>query len=176
MTGGPGSTARPRSHVRGALPRRAPAFALIVRAMADFPDLDELLTQAGLRARAEPMENGLYRMQWGSAFVMVGVAGQAIVAIAPLFRQPPAEKTALFYQRLLEHNAYMGGMAAFAIQPDGWVVLHAGRSRKGMDAHELAVLVSGVGRFADELDDKLIAEFFASRAPDPEAAPAGDAG
>lgn len=144
--------------------------------MSDFPGLEELLTQAGLREKAEPMDNGLFRMQWGSAFVMVGVAGQAIVAIAPLFRQPPAEKTDVFYKRLLEHNAFMGGMAAFAVQPDGWVVLHAGRSRKGMDAHELAVMVSGVGRFADEFDDKLIAEFYAPRAPDPEGAEAeGDA-
>lgn len=137
--------------------------------MADFPELEDLLTESGLRAKAEPMDNGLFRMQWGSAIVMVGVAGQAIVAIAPLFRSPPAEKTDVFYRRLLEHNAFMGGMAAFAVQPDGWVVLHAGRSRKGMDAHELAVLVSGVGRFADEFDDKLIAEFFAAHAPDPEA-------
>ncbi len=144
--------------------------------MSDFTGLDELLTQAGLRSKAEPIDNGLYRMQWGSAFVMVGVAGQAIVAIAPLFRQPPAERTDLFYKRLLEHNAYMGGMAAFAIQPDGWVVLHAGRSRKGMDAHELAVMISGVGRFADEYDDKLIAEFFAAHAPDPEAEDAAAAG
>jgi hypothetical protein len=137
--------------------------------MADFPGLDELLTEAGLRDKAEPMDNGLYRMRWGSAIVIVGVSGQAIVAIAPLFRQPPAERTAEFYRRLLEHNASMGGMAGFAIQPDGWVVLHAGRSRKGMDAHELAVMVTGVGRFADELDDKLISEFFAARAPDPDA-------
>lgn len=137
--------------------------------MADFPELEDLLTEAGLRSKAEPMDNGLYRMQWGSAIVMVGVAGQAIVAIAPLFRNPPPEKTELFYRRVLEHNAFMGGMAAFAVQPDGWVVLHAGRSRKGLDAHELAVLVSGVGRFADDFDDKLIAEFFAAHAPDPEA-------
>jgi hypothetical protein len=137
--------------------------------MSDFLGLEELLTQAGLRAKAEPMDNGLFRLQWGSAFVMVGVAGQAIVAIAPLFRQPPGDKTDVFYRKLLEHNAFMGGMASFAIQPDGWVVLHAGRSRKGMDAHELAVMVSGVGRFADEFDDKLIAEFYAPRAPDPEA-------
>jgi hypothetical protein len=137
--------------------------------MADFPELEDLLTEAGLRAKAEPMDNGLYRMQWGSAIVMVGVAGQAIVAIAPLFRSPPAAQTEHFYRTLLEHNAFMGGMAAFAVQPDGWVVLHAGRSRKGMDAHELAVLVSGVGRFADDFDDKLISEFFAAHAPDPEA-------
>jgi len=146
--------------------------------MADFPSLDDLLTEAGLRSKAEPMDNGLYRMQWGSAIVLVGVAGQAIVAIAPLFRSPPATQTEVFYRRLLEHNAFMGGMAAFAVQPDGWVVLHAGRSRKGMDAHELAVMVSGVGRFADDFDDKLIAEFFAPHAPElveDEVPAAGDA-
>ncbi len=143
--------------------------------MADFRGLDELLTEAGLRDKAEPMENGLFRMRWGSAIVMVGVTGQAIVAIAPLFRQPPADRTEEFYRRLLAHNATMGGMASFAIQPDGWVVLHAGRSRKGMDAHELAVLVTGVGRFADELDDKLISEFYVAHAPDPDAEEAGAA-
>lgn len=137
--------------------------------MAEFPELEDLLTEAGLRAKAEPMDNGLFRLQWGSAIVMVGVAGQAVVAVAPLFRSPPADKTEQFYRRLLEHNAFMGGMAAFAVQPDGWVVLHSGRSRKGMDAQELAVMVSGLGRFADDFDDKLISEFFAAHAPDPEA-------
>jgi hypothetical protein len=52
-------------------------------------------------------------------------------------------------------------MASFAIQPDGWVVLHAGRALRGMDPHEFATLVAGVGRFADQFDDLLIAEFYA---------------
>jgi hypothetical protein len=125
------------------------------------------------------MEGGMYRMRWGSALVIVGVSGQAVVAIAPLFRNPPERRREEFYRRLLEANSTMGGMAGFALQPDGWVVLHAGRSRKGLDAHELAMLVSSVGRFADELDDKLIAEFFAPpRDPgaDHEAGDPGDAG
>lgn len=135
--------------------------------MAELTSLEDLLTAGGLRDKAEAMDGGLYRLRWGSAIVLVGVAGQAVVAIAPLFRSPPAERTEAFYRKLLEHNAFMGGIASFAIQADGWVVLHAGRSRKGLDAHELAVLVSGVGRFADEFDDKLIAEFFAPpRGPD----------
>ena len=133
--------------------------------MSDFPSLEDLLTEAELIKRAEPMDGGMYRMRWGSALVIVGVSGQAVVAIAPLFRNPPANRQEEFYRRLLEHNATMGGMAGFALQPDGWVVLHAGRSRKGLDAHELAMLVSSVGRFADELDDKLIAEFYAGPRP-----------
>ena len=137
--------------------------------MSTLPTLEQLLQDSGLADKAQVIEANLVRLQWGSAFVIVGVSGSAIVAIAPLFRELPSDRVEAFYRKMLEHNAYMGGMASFAIQPDGWVVLHAGRSRKGMDAHELAVLVSGVGRFADEFDDKLIAEFFAAHAPDPEA-------
>lgn len=131
--------------------------------MADLTPLEELLTASGLRDKAEAMDGGLYRLRWGSAIVMVGSAGQAVVAIAPLFRAPPDDRREEFYRRLLEHNAYMGGIASFAVQPDGWVVLHAGRSRKGLDAQELATLVAGVGRYADDFDDKLIAEFFAPK-------------
>jgi hypothetical protein len=54
----------------------------------------------------------------------------------------------------------MGGVASFAIQSDGWVVLHAGRALKGIDAQEFETLVAGVGRFADQFDDQLIAEFY----------------
>ena len=54
----------------------------------------------------------------------------------------------------------MGGMASFAIQPDGWVILHAGRALKGIDAQEFAAMVAGVGRFADQFDDQLIADFY----------------
>ena len=51
-------------------------------------------------------------------------------------------------------------MASFAIQPDGWVVLHAGRAVKGLDGPELATMVAAVGRFADQFDDQLITEFY----------------
>lgn len=84
----------------------------------------------------------------------------AVVAIAPLFRSLPAGKELAFFKKLLEHNAYMGGIASFALQPDGWVVLHAGRALKGIDGQEFAALVAGVGRFADQFDDQLIAEFY----------------
>jgi hypothetical protein len=89
------------------------------------------------------------------------VSGSAIVAIAPLFRDLPKDRVNEFYRKLLEHNAYMGGMASFALQPDGWTVLQAGRALRGIDPQEFAVLVSGVGRFADQFDDLLIGEFFA---------------
>ena len=122
--------------------------------------LDDLLTAGGLAEKAIPIDDNLVRLQWGSAFVIVGISGSAVVAIAPLFRAVPRGKEAAFYRKLLEHNAYMGGMASFAIQGDGWVVLHAARAVKGIDAHEFETLIAGVGRFADQFDDQLIAEFY----------------
>jgi hypothetical protein len=127
------------------------------------PDLHALLAEGGLGDKAARVNDRLARLQWGSAFVVVGVAGAAIAAIAPLFRAVPREKAEAFYRKLLEHNATMGGVASFAIQPDGWVVLHAGRAVKGLDGAELATMVAAVGRFADLYDDQLIAEFYASQ-------------
>jgi hypothetical protein len=124
------------------------------------PDLQKLLEEAGLADKVARVHDNLWRMQWGSAFVIVAISGSAIVAVAPLFRAVPAGKEQAFYRKLLEHNGYMGGMASFAIQPDGWVVLHAGRAIKGLDGHELATMVASVGKFADDYDDKLIAEFY----------------
>jgi len=129
--------------------------------------IDELLQGSGLAEKAVRLDDHLVRMQWGSAFVIAGISGSAVVAIAPLFRSVPHGKELPFFKKLLEHNAHMGGMASFALQPDGWVVLHAGRALKGIDGHEFATLVAGVGRFADQFDDQLIAEFYADAVPAP---------
>lgn len=122
--------------------------------------LDDLLATGDLAAKAVRIDDNLARLQWGSAFVIAGISGSAVVAIAPLFRAVPPGKELAFYRKLLEHNAYMGGIASFALQGDGWVVLHAGRALKGIDGHEFATMVAGVGRFADQFDDQLIAEFY----------------
>jgi hypothetical protein len=122
--------------------------------------LDDLMASSGLADKAVHIDENLVRLQWGSAFVIVGISGAAVVAIAPLFRAVPRGKELAFYRKLLEHNAYMGGIASFAIQSDGWVVLHAGRPLKGMDGQEFSTLVAGVGRYADQFDDQLIAEFY----------------
>jgi Tir chaperone protein (CesT) family len=130
--------------------------------MSETIDLHQRLVEAGLADKAVRIDDRLARLQWGSAFVIAAISGSAIVAIAPLFRAVPAGKEQAFYRRLLEHNAHMGGIAAFAIQPDGWVVLHAARPIRGMDGEELATMISSVGKFADDFDDKLIAEFYAA--------------
>jgi hypothetical protein len=128
--------------------------------MSTPPTLEQLLQGSGLADKAQMIEKNLVRLQWGSAFVIVGISGSAIVAIAPLFREVPSARVQDFYKKLLEHNAYMGGMASFAIQQDGWVILHSGRALKGIDDHEFAAMIAGVGRFADQFDDQLIAEFY----------------
>jgi hypothetical protein len=123
-------------------------------------ELDRLLKESGLADKVARVADNLVKLQWGSAVVIAGISGTAAVAVAPLFRTVPTSKEQAFYRKLLEHNGHMGGMAAFAIQPDGWVVLHAGRPIKGIDGGEFATLIASVGKFADELDDKLIAEFY----------------
>jgi hypothetical protein len=129
--------------------------------------LDELLAGTNLAASAVRIDDHLVRLQWGSAFVIAGISGSAVVAIAPLFRAAPIGRETAFFKKLLEHNAYMGGIASFALQADGWVVLHAGRALKGIDAQEFATMVAGVGKFADQFDDQLIAEFFGDATPAP---------
>ena len=122
--------------------------------------IDELLASSGLADKAVKLDANLVRFQWGSAFVIAGISGSAVVAIAPLFRSVPTGKELPFFKKLLEHNTYMGGMASFALQADGWIVLHAGRAVSGIDGPEFATLVAGVGRFADQFDDQLLAEFY----------------
>ncbi|HET9620797.1 MAG TPA: CesT family type III secretion system chaperone [Kofleriaceae bacterium] len=123
-------------------------------------NLDDLLTGSALADKAARIDDNLARLQFGSAFVIAGISGAAVIAIAPLFRAIPHGKEQGFYRRLLEHNAYMGGVASFAIQGDGWVVLHAARALKGTDAESFENLVTAVGKFADRFDDQLIAEFY----------------
>ena len=95
------------------------------------PDLQKLLEDAGLSDKVARVHDNLWRLQWGSAFVIVAISGSAIVAIAPLFRAVPAGKEQAFYRKLLEHNAHMGGMANFAMperirkvraRPDSWLM------------------------------------------------------
>lgn len=149
-------------------------------AMSDMPNLKDLLAACGLLATAEELQGGsLFHLRRGSALVVAGTQGRGFVAIAPLFKELPKGRELEFCQRLLQLNSTMGGVVNFAIQPDGWVVLHSGRDLKGMDAEELAIVLGALGRYADELDDVLIAEFFAppgsSREEPEEAQEAGNA-
>jgi hypothetical protein len=124
--------------------------------------LEALLEESGWMDRAVRVDEAVYHLRWGSAEVVIGLTDHALVVFAPMFKELPAGKEALFCYRLLQLNDTMGGVANFAIQPDGWVVLHAGRSVKGMDIHEFKITVRSVGKFADLYDDQLFDEFYDS--------------
>jgi len=83
---------------------------------------------------------------------------------APVYTAPgPCGNTCHACYRVERAGLELSVSAAGEIQPDGWVILHAGRALKGMDAQEFATMVAGVGRFADQFDDQLIAEFYADQ-------------
>ncbi|WP_428268628.1 YbjN domain-containing protein [Haliangium sp.] len=125
-------------------------------------DLKELLEQSGWMDQAVKVEESVYHLRWGSAELVIGITDHALAVFAPMFKELPSGKEAAFCYRLLQLNDTMGGVAGFALQPDGWIVLNAGRSVKGMDADEFKALVYTVGQFADTYDDQLFDEFYRS--------------
>lgn len=122
--------------------------------------LERMLTECELKDKAEVVGDAMYRFRWGSATVIAGAAGGAVVVIAPLFPKLPEKNAAALCQRLLELNGTMGGTAGFAIAADGSVVLQSGRGVQGLDADEFRLMLGTVGKFADDYDDTLAAEFY----------------
>jgi len=127
--------------------------------------IEELLEGSGLAEKAVRLDENLVRMQWGSAFVIAGSPAPPSCDRAAVPRGPEGPGARVLQEAARAQRVH-GGMASFALQPDGWVVLHAGRALKGIDSQEFATLVAGVGRFADQFDDQLIAEFYADGTPD----------
>lgn len=142
-------------------------------------NLAQLLEQSGLlgddNVKAKKVDDSMQHLQWGSANIVVGITEHALVVISPMFHELPAGKELAFLHRLLQANSVLGGMASFAIQPDGWVVLQSGRDLKGMDAHEFAFVVRTVATAADEFDDLLYSEFYAEPKDEAAGETAGEA-
>ncbi|MBT8495698.1 MAG: YbjN domain-containing protein [Deltaproteobacteria bacterium] len=129
--------------------------------MADGPAiLEELMTKNGLLDSAQKLGEAMYRLRWGSASVITTIVGESIVVIAPLFDALPSGDPAGFCRKLLELNSELGGTASFAIQKNGSVVLQVGRGVKGLDADEFGLMLATVGKFADDYDDQLEADFY----------------
>lgn len=122
--------------------------------------LERMLAELQLTDKAQKVADGMYRFRWGSASVIAGAAGEAICVVAPLFPALPDRDPAGFCRRLLELNGRMGGTAGFALAADGSVVLQTGRGVDGLDASEFAIMLGTVGKFADDHDDALKAEFY----------------
>ncbi|MEM9491717.1 MAG: YbjN domain-containing protein [Myxococcota bacterium] len=140
---------------------------------ASQSSLHDLLNEADLLDKAHKVDDSTYNLMWGSAMVVVGMTGRAMVALAPLFKTlppGPPELAVAFMHRLLKLNGQLGGVANFALQDDGWVVLHAARDVHGMDAEEFNVVVRTVARYADQFDDELARTYYGrpSAAPEPE--------
>jgi len=122
--------------------------------------LKQLLEQSGLAEKAESVGPAMYRLRWGSANVITGIAGGAIVVIAPMFEKLPETNQDAFCRRLLELNNKMGGTASFGITAESSVVLQVGRGLDGLDGQEFKLMLGMVGKFADEFDNQLHDEFY----------------
>ena len=144
--------------------------------MSDQPNvnLKTLLEESGLLEEAQEIDESMYNLQVGSAVVVVGIKGRALVIISPMFKTLPEGREAEFCFRLLQLNSALGGIANFAIQPDGWVVMHGGRDVKGMDADEFGTLVGAVSQAADHFDNLLLDEFYSTASDDDSGAEGGD--
>ena len=93
--------------------------------------LKDLLRECKLDDKADKISDTMYLLRWGSAKVIAGTSGDAVVVIAPLFDKLPERRTEEFLRRLLEINSSLGGTAGFALSTEGGVVLQTGRSVKG---------------------------------------------
>lgn len=120
----------------------------------------ELLAKSGFDDAADPIGDGMFKLEWGAATLITGAAGESIVVYCPMFDRPPAQNAEGFFRRLLELNSDMGGTAAFLVQKDDSVALQVGRGLDGLDAKEFSLMIGTVGRFADEYGDQLANEFY----------------
>ena len=82
-----------------------------------------------------------------------------LVVVSLSIMRVPQSADAAFYRRMLELNHATLGRAAFSIDADGVVRLTAGRPVADLDPGELIDLVLWTSEYADELDDRLLAEF-----------------
>ena len=84
---------------------------------------------------------------------------ESLVVVRLSLMRVPETAGAAFYQRLLELNHDSLGRAAFSVDADGVVFLTAGRPVADLDEGELIDLILWTSEYADELDDRLLAEF-----------------
>ncbi len=102
-------------------------------------------------------------IQRGSAAGSVSVVtdpehSESLVVVRLSLMRVPENADAAFFERLLELNHAALGRAAFSID-DGVVFVTAGRPVEDLDPGELIDLILWTSEYADDLDDKLLAEF-----------------
>ncbi len=84
---------------------------------------------------------------------------ESLVVVRLSLMRVPESAGAAFFERLLELNHASLGRAAFSVDADGVVYLTAGRPVEDLDSGELIDLILWTSQYADDLDDKLLAEF-----------------
>lgn len=109
-------------------------------------------------------ENGFYHFRFGTiqcALGMVSVEDRDLFLVyAPIMDLPSDRELLLpLYRLLLElNNRFELGAAKFGIHSDT-VFLSAMRPLDGLDAVEVEDMIRWVSRFADNMDERLVAEF-----------------
>ena len=103
-------------------------------------------------------------IQRGSATGSVRVVqesedAESLVVVRLSIVRVPESVDVAFYERLLELNHASHGRAALSVGADGVVSLTAGRPVTDLDPGELIDLILWTSEYADDLDDKLLAEF-----------------
>ncbi len=117
-------------------------------------DLEDGTLEAGFE---EPIERG---SATGSVRVVQDPEhDESLVVVRLSLMRVPETAGAAFYERLLERNHASLGRAAFSVGADGMVFLTSGRPVADLDPGELIDLILWTSEYADDLDDKLLAEF-----------------
>lgn len=125
--------------------------------------VEQILANIGIdpvRARM-PMDSGFgWNFQRGSAVIEVFVSQQDgigyLQVLSPIMHLP-ANSLLPLYRRLLELNLQLTN-AALGIHLDV-VYVFIERPLEGLDANETNGVINTVAAYADDLDDKLVAEF-----------------
>lgn len=107
------------------------------------------------------VESGFgWNFKRGSALIEIYIAQADDVAyfqvLSPIMHLPPTNLLPL-YRRLLETNLQITN-AAFGVHQD-IIYIFSERRLEGMDAQEANTIINMVAQYADEFDDRLIAEF-----------------
>lgn len=116
---------------------------------------------------ANPDQSRIGQDTWlvakGSAAVVIRLVSSdpnrkfAFVQVASAVMKSPGSPG--FREELLKLNFDMGGLATFALTPQGEVHLTAARTIEGISSAEVAQLVAQVAHFSDMYDDKLLDKY-----------------
>lgn len=127
--------------------------------------IDSILQAFGVDPTQARMDDGggrsfVWQFQRGTALVEVLLLhedGKQFFQVCSPILHLPQDGLLRFYRRLLEYNMQLSG-AAFAVYRDVVYVVNE-RELSGLDDAEAHAMIETVAAFADQLDDRLVAEY-----------------